>query len=145
MQSEHFYQRTSDKYGKDFPRFVPQLIDSLSTLVNIDKAQLTLDSTGLALLNVAIKWNDTNDAFFDSCFPSILAFYGQSYISNVPGSKWFMYLDKKSNIWVPEVIRHNGKEAWDWIDFYKMLAENSEILTLPSNSSPGPATRPHSP
>ena len=40
VTTEHFYQKISDKYGEKFPEFVPQLIDTLPSILNFDKEQL---------------------------------------------------------------------------------------------------------
>jgi hypothetical protein len=46
VTSEHFYQKISDKYGEKFPEFVPQLIDTLPSILNFDKEQLSFDEFG---------------------------------------------------------------------------------------------------
>lgn len=123
VTSEHFYQKVSDKYGETFPAFVPQLIGLLPRLLNFDKAQLSFDSVGMDLVDEAFKWNSPNQKLFDTLFPSILAYYGYCYLTDKKDGKWSMYLDKKSNVWVPEVRLNDGSPAWDWIDFYKDLFE----------------------
>lgn len=40
-----------------------------------------------------------------------------------PSRQWSMYLDTSAHVWVPEVKLPDGSFAWDWIDFYKDLAE----------------------
>jgi hypothetical protein len=79
--SEHFYQKISEAFGQKFPEVVNELIDKLPELLNIDKEQLSLDSVGMNIIDEALKWNGTNYKLFDSWFPSILAYYGQSYIA----------------------------------------------------------------
>jgi hypothetical protein len=123
VTSEHFYQKISDKYGEKFPDFVPQLIDTLPTILNFDTEQLSFDSLGIDLVDEALKWNGTNYKLFDSWFPSILAYYGQCYITDKQDGKWSMYFDKESKVWIPEVKLTDGSSAWDWIDFYKDLYE----------------------
>lgn len=123
VTSEHFYQKISDKYGKKFPEFVPQLIDTLPSILNFDKEQLSFDSLGIDLVDEALKWNGTNYKLFDTWFPSTLAYYGQCYITDKQDGKWSMYFDKESKVWIPEVKLTDGTSAWDWIDFYKDLAE----------------------
>lgn len=123
VTSEHFYQKISNEYGQKFPEFISQLIDALPMLLNFDKEHLSFDSTGMDLIDEALKWNGTNYQFFDDWFPSVLAYYGQCYISNKQDGKWTMYFDKESNVWIPEVILKDGSPAWDWIDFYKGLYE----------------------
>lgn len=123
VTSEHFYQKISDKYGEKFPEFVPQLIDTLPLILNFDKEQLSFDSLGIDLVDEALKWNGTNYKLFDTWFPPTLAYYGQCYITNKQDGKWSMYFDKESKVWIPEVKLTDGTSAWDWIDFYKDLAE----------------------
>lgn len=123
VTSEHFYQKISDKYGEKFPEFVPQLIDTLPLILNFDKEQLSFDSLGIDLVDEALKWNGTNYKLFDTWFPSTLAYYGQCYITDKQDGKWSMYFDKESKVWIPEVKLTDGTSAWDWIDFYKDLAE----------------------
>jgi hypothetical protein len=82
VTSEHFYQKISDKYGEKFPEFVPQLIDTLPSILNFDKEQLSFDSLGIDLVDEALKWNGTDYKLFDTWFPPILAYYGQSYITS---------------------------------------------------------------
>ncbi len=123
VTSEHFYQKISDKYGKTFPEFVPQLIDTLPSILNFDKEQLSFDSLGIDLVDEALKWNGTNYKLFDTWFTSTLAYYGQCYITDKQDGKWSMYFDKESKVWIPEVKLTDGTSAWDWIDFYKDLAE----------------------
>jgi len=123
VRSEHFYQKISDRYGEKFPDFVPRLIDSLPLLLNFDKVQLSFDSAGTDLVDEAFKWNGDNYKLFDSIFPSILAYYGQSYIINKKDGEWKMFFDKEYSVWIPEVRLKDGTAAWDWIDFYKELSE----------------------
>jgi len=129
VTSAHFYQKISDQYGQKFPECINQLIDSLPALLNIDKGQLSFDSAGLELVDEAIKWNWSNDDFFDKLFPSVLAYYGQCYIQCKEDGKWVMHLDKKGNVWVPELMLKDGKAAWDWISFYKDLYKNRAPLS----------------
>jgi len=119
VTSEHFYQKISDKYGQKFPEYVSQLIDSLPTLLNIDKEQLSFNSAGIDLVDEALKWNQTNYDLLDRLFPSVIAYYGQCYIDCKKDGKWVMYLDKESNVWIPELKLKDGNAAWDWIHFYK--------------------------
>jgi len=123
VTSEHFYQKISDKYGQKFPEFVNLLIDSLPGLLNFDNEQLSFDSVGIDLVDEALKWNRAKYELFDTWFPSILTYYGECYIMDKKDGKWTMYLDKESNVWIPEVKLHDGSSAWDWIDFYKDLYE----------------------
>jgi len=123
VTSEHFYQKISDRYGKKFPDFVPLLIDTLPTILNFDKEQLSFDSLGIDLVDEALKWNGTNYKLFDTWFPSTLAYYGQCYITEKQDGKWSMYFDKESKVWIPEVKLTDSTSAWDWIDFYKDLYE----------------------
>jgi len=120
---EHFYQKISDKYGSKFPEFVTQLIDSLPAILNFDKAQLSFDSTGIDLVDEALKWNSANYQLFDRWFSSVLAYYGQAYIKQKEDGKWTMFYDRKSKVWIPEVRLKDGSAAWNWRDFYKDLAE----------------------
>ena len=123
VTSEHFYKKLSDKYGKSFPEHVQQLIDSLPILLNFDKEQLSFDSLGIDLVDEALKWNGTDYKLFDTWFPSILAYYGQCYITDKQDGKWVMYFDKENKIWIPEIILNDGYSAWDWRNFYKDLYE----------------------
>ena len=121
--SEHMYQKVSNKYGENFPKFVSQLINELPLILNFDKEQLSFDNAGIDIIDEALIWNSSNDSFFDKCFPSILAYLGHCYIANKKDGKWTMYLDKDGNVWVPEVKLKDGTSAWDWIDFYKGMYE----------------------
>lgn len=123
VTSEHFYQNISDKYGEKFPEFVSQLIKTLPIILNFDREQLSYDSLGIDLVDEALKWNGTNYKFFDVWFPPALAFYGQCYITDKHDGKWTMYFEKESKVWIPELRLKDGSSAWDWIDFYKDLAE----------------------
>lgn len=123
VTSEHFYQKISDKYGEKFPEYVPQLIDTLPSVLNFDKEQLSFDSLGIDLIDEALKWNGTDYNLFDSWFPSILVYYGQSYIVEKKEGKWVMFYDKEDKVWIPEIILNDGFSAWDWINFYKGLYE----------------------
>ena len=44
-----------------------------------------------------------------------------------------MYLDKESNVWIPELKLKNGKAAWDWINFYKDFYEGPIPLSWAGN------------
>jgi hypothetical protein len=81
VKSEHFYQKISDRYGKNFPAYTNKLIESLPLLLNFDKEQLTFDSTGMAIVDEAIRWNHSNYQLFDEWYPSVLAYYGQCYMT----------------------------------------------------------------
>lgn len=121
--SEHFYQKISDEYGQKFPDFVPQLINKLPALINFDKGQLSFDSTGMDLVDEALKWNGTNYKLFNSWFPSLLAYYGQCYINEYKDGIWTTTSDKEEKVWIPELKLSDGTSAWDWRDFYKDLYE----------------------
>lgn len=123
VTSEHFYQKISDKYGQQFPDFIPQLIDQLPALINIDKEQLSFDSTGMDLVDEALKWNGTNYKLFDIWFPSVLAYYGQCYIEAHKDGIWTITNDNEDKVWIPELKLNDGTTAWDWRDFYKSLYE----------------------
>jgi hypothetical protein len=123
VTSEHFYKKLSDKYGRSFPEHVQQLIDSLPMLLNFDKEQLSFDSTGMDLVDEALKWNGTNYRLYDIWFPSVLAYYGQCYIKEKRDGKWAMLFDKEYKVWIPELKLKDGSTAWDWRDFYKDLYE----------------------
>ena len=123
VTSEHFFQKISDKYGEKFPEFVPQLIDTLPSILNFDKEQLSFDDLGIDLVDEALKWNGTDYKLFDIWFPSILAYYGQCYITAKQDGKWSMNFDKENKVWIPEIILNDGFSAWDWRSFYKDLYE----------------------
>ena len=57
VTSEHFYQKISDKYRQKFPNHIDSLIDELPRVLNFDKEQLTINDSGLSIINEAIKWN----------------------------------------------------------------------------------------
>ncbi|HEX2533438.1 MAG TPA: hypothetical protein VHK69_06870 [Chitinophagaceae bacterium] len=121
--SEHFYTNLSDRYGKDFPRFVPQLVDSLPFLLNFDKEQLSFDSAGMDLVDEALKWNSTDYELFNNWFPAVLAYYGQCYMQDRQDGKWTMLWEKEDQVWIPELRLKDGRAAWDWLNFYKSLSE----------------------
>lgn len=121
--SEHFYQKISNEFGQKFPDYVPHLIDKLPSLINFDKEQLSFDSTGMDLVDEALKWNGANYKLFDSWFPSVLAYYGQCYIKERNDGSWTVTYDKEDKVWIPQVKLSDGTMAWDWRDFYKDLYE----------------------
>lgn len=121
---EYFYQKISDQYGEAYPRHVDSLIEALPGLLNIDDEQLTLDESGLAIVDEAIKWNHDSWQRFDDWFPAVLAYYGTFYIKHKGKGKWESVLDKEHNIWVPQITLADGTSAFDMRDFYKDLAES---------------------
>ena len=123
VTSAHFYQNISDTYGQNFPELVNQLIDRLPELLNFDKEQLSINSSGIEIIDEALIWNGTNYKLFDSWFPSVLAFYGQTYISEKKEGKWTMHNDNEDKVWIPEVTLSDGFSAWDWRNFYKDFYE----------------------
>lgn len=127
--SEYFYQKISDQYGKDFTKYVPNLINQLPKILNIQKENLTLDEKGLEILDEAIIWNHDNTKVFDKWFPSVVAFYGEYYIKNIKKGKWIIKFDKESNLWIPKVQLNDGTLAWDAGQFYKGLYEGGTRLT----------------
>ena len=88
VKSEHFYQKISDQYGKKFPAHIKNLIEELPLVLNFDKEQLTFDSTGMSILDEAIRWNHSNYKMFDEWYPSVLAYYGQCYMTDKKDGKW---------------------------------------------------------
>jgi len=123
VTSEHFYQKLSDSYGKEFPEFVPKLIEGIPKLLNLDNQHLTFDEQGMDLIDEALKWNGNEYDFFDKWFPSILAYYGECYKRNKNDGEWKMTYEEESQVWIPELILNNGKSAWDWRRIYKSLFE----------------------
>ncbi len=122
---EYFYQKISDQYGKDFPKYIPELISQLSQVLNIDKEELTFDNKGLAIVDEAIIWNKDNVEIFNKWFPAVIAFYGQYYIENKKDGKWITVLDDESHLWIPQVQLNNGSFAWNAGNFYKDCYEGS--------------------
>lgn len=122
VTTEHCYKQISDRYGKDFPRYVEQLTDSLPALFNFDPEQLAFDSAGIDMVDEAIKWN-WDSTQFDTWFPAVLAYYGQCYINVKQESRWDMLYDEANKVWIPEVKLNDGTFAWYWLDFYKGLLE----------------------
>lgn len=122
-QSEHFYQQLSNKYGNQFPQHVASLIDSLPVVLNFDKDQLTLDDTGIEIVDEALKWNGTNFSLFESWFPSVLAYYGQFFIINKNEGKWTVKFDSENKVWIPEILLNDNTTAFDSNDFYKSMYE----------------------
>lgn len=120
---EHFYQKISNHYGDKFPTYVTELVEKLPSLLNFDREQLSFDSTGMDIVDEALKWNGTNHKLFDSWFPSVLAYYGQCYIAAKQDGKWVTTYDKEDKVWIPELRLGDGTSAWDWRDFYKDLYE----------------------
>lgn len=120
---EHLYQQISDKYGQKFPDLVFPLIDKLPQLLNFDNEQLSFDSNGIDLVDEALKWNGASEKKFNEWFPSVLAYYGQCYITKFKDGEWNVTYDKEDKLWIPEVILKNGDSAWDYINFYKSLYE----------------------
>jgi len=120
---EHLYQQISDKYGQKFPDLVFQLIAKLPQSLNFDNEQLSFDSNGIDLVDEALKWNGTSEKKFNEWFPSILAYYGQCYITEFKDGEWKTIYDKEDKLWIPEVILKNGDSAWDYTNFYKSLYE----------------------
>jgi hypothetical protein len=122
-RSEHFYQQISDKFGKDFPLYTQKLIDTLPNILNFDKEQLTFDSVGMSIVDEAIRWHHSNYKFFDTWYPSVLAYYGQCYITDKKDGKWIVKKEKEYDIWTPHLILLNDEDAFDVYDFYKDLLE----------------------
>jgi|SRR6218665_22293 len=121
--SEHFYQKISTRYGKNFALHVPQLIEQLPGILNIDKEQFTTDSAGMDLLDESLKWHAGNYKHFDSWFPGVLAYYGECYRQIKSDGEWITGFDKKYKVWIPEMKLRDGTMAWDWRDFYANLME----------------------
>jgi hypothetical protein len=122
-RSEHFYQKISDKYGRNFPEHVRQLVNALPALLNFDEEQLSFDFDGLKIIDEAIKWNATNYALFDKWFPSALAYFGEFYIKNRKRGSWNATFDSEHKVWIPEVLLPDGTPAFDSSDFYKSMIE----------------------
>ena len=123
VHSEHFYQKISDQYGKDFSKHVQELIDLLPEVLNLDKEQVTFDSLGMQIVDEAIHWIHNNYKIFDTWFPSILAYYGQCYILSKKTGVWTVRRDREDNVWIPYIKLQNDEEAFDMLDFYKDLSE----------------------
>jgi len=132
-ESEHFYRNLSDRFGKEFPAMIPQLIDTMCRVLNIDKSQLTYDSLGIGLVDEAIHWNHDNSHLFNQWFPGALAFYGECYRLVKKDGKWEMRQEKEEvafkervtlrKILIPHLALSNGIDAFDSNDFYKTVYE----------------------
>ena len=126
-KSEHLVQKLSVAYREDFIESIPDYINKLSHELNIDPEQLTFDSKGIEIVDQALKWNikhwKEHDEWFDRWFPSVLAFYGECYITEEKDGKWKMNYYPENNLWVPEVVLADGTLAWDYNDFGKSMFE----------------------
>ncbi len=96
VKSEHFYQQISDKYGRDFPVYTQKLIDTLPSILNFDKEQLSFDSVGMSIVDEAIRWHHSNYKLFDIWYPSVLAYYGQCYMTDKKDGKWIVKRKKST-------------------------------------------------
>jgi hypothetical protein len=123
VKSEHFYQKISDKYGKDFPLYTQQLIEALPGALNFDKEQLAFDSIGMAIVDEAILWNHPDYTLFDKWFPGVLAYYGQCYMTGKGDGNWVVRKEKEYNVLVPHLVLSGGEDAFDILEFYKALYE----------------------
>ena len=123
VRSEHFYQKISDRYGKEFPLHTKELIDSLPIVLNFDKEQLTFDDVGMTIVDEAIHWNHSNYSLFDVWYPSVLAYYGECYMTKAKDAKWEVKKEKDYNVWTPHLILSTKEEAFDVYDFFKSLSE----------------------
>lgn len=123
VKSEHFYQQISDKYGRNFPANTQKLIDTLPSILNFDKEQLSFDSVGMSIVDEAIRWHHSNYKLFDIWHPSVLAYYGQCYITDKKDGKWIVKKEKDYNVWTPHLVLSNNEDAFDVYDFYKDLSE----------------------
>jgi hypothetical protein len=123
VRSEHFYQKISDRYGKDFPNYTQRLIDSLPLVLNFDQTQLTFDSTGMEIVDEAIHWIHSDYKSFNKWYPSVLAYYGQCYMSDKKDGKWIVVKEDEYNVLTPHLILANMEDAFDVYDFYKDLSE----------------------
>lgn len=123
VRSEHFYQKISDKYGKDFSMYTQQLIDSLPSILNFDKEQLSYDSAGMLIVDEAIRWHHSNYKLFDNWFPGVLAYYGQCYMMDRKDGKWIVQKENDEAVWTPHLLLSNNEDAFDVYDFYKDLLE----------------------
>lgn len=123
VKSEHFYQQISDKYGRDFPVYTQKLIDELPSILNFDREQLSFDSVGMSIVDEAIRWHHSNYKLFDVWYPSVLAYYGQCYITNKKDGKWIVKKEKDYAVWTPHLVLLNNEDAFDVYDFFKDLSE----------------------
>lgn len=104
IRSEHFYKSISDDYGKDFPLYTKQLVDSLPSILNFDTEQLTFDSAGMEIVDEAILWNHSDHSLFDKWYPSVLAYYGECYIKEYKNAKWIVEKEKDYKVWTPHIV-----------------------------------------
>jgi hypothetical protein len=123
VKSEQFYQKISDMYGKDFPLYTQRLIDTLPDILNFDKEQLSFDSVGMSIVDEAIYWHYSNYKFFDTWYPSVLAYFGQCYMTDKKDGKWIVKKEKEYDVWTPHLVLSNNEYAFDVYDFYKDLSE----------------------
>lgn len=123
VKSEHFYQQISDKYGRDFPVYTQKLIDTLPSILNFDKEQLSFDSVGMSIVDEAIRWHHSNYKLFDIWYPNVLAYYGQCYMTDKKDGKWIVKKEKEYAVWTPHLVLSNNEDAFDVYDFYKDLSE----------------------
>jgi hypothetical protein len=120
---EHFYQRISDKYGRNFPVVTNKLIDTLPDILNFDKIQFSFDAVGMAIVDEAIRWHHADYEFFNTWYPSVLAYYGQCYMTEKNDGKWIVMKDGNGDVWIPHLVLSNGEDAFDTLAFYKDLLE----------------------
>lgn len=129
-QHEHFYKYISDHFGDNFGKSVPQLLESLPALLNLNKKDITFDSTGMAIVDQAIYWRHDDYAHFDDWFSAVLAFYGECVIRSKSGARWIVRPETEDHIKVPHVILPGGEYAFDSNRFYKSLFEYPTPLAL---------------
>jgi hypothetical protein len=126
-KSEHFYRKISDQYGKNFPSKIDSMIDSMCAVLNIDRSQLTFDTVGIDLVDMAIHWNHDRYWLFDRWYPGALAFYGECYKQIKGDGKWIVRQEKSDGedgeVLVPHLVLEDGEDVFDSNSFYKSLME----------------------
>lgn len=123
FSTEYFFQNISDKFEDKFAKKADSLISILPDILNFNPNDLTFDEKGISVVDEAIRWNHNNYAYFDSWFPSVLAFYGKCYNEQKEPVKWITKRDEESNLNIPYLVDNKNNPIFEPSEFYKVLVE----------------------
>lgn len=112
------FKPTSDRYGKDFPKYTMDEIKKLPKILNFNTADLGFTKKCLDIMNTSIRWNSDSNKVYDDMIVPLVAYIGE-YNRKKGTLDWKMTYDKKDKTWEISLVDKKGEKPFDVIDIYK--------------------------
>lgn len=94
--------------GKEFVNHVPQLLESLASLLNIEPSVLDKSEKSLDLVEQTVSETGARTFLNPQRLPMLVAYVGE-VIRAIRNGKWQMFYDQNTETWEPMIVDPEGR------------------------------------